>query len=65
MKIMKKMGNSIGYKYPHDYPGGFVPERYLPQELGDLRVYEPTDRALDGQIKERLEKYRQLVSRLR
>ena len=60
--LMKQMGNSLGYKYPHDYPGGFVPERYLPKELGDLRAYEPTDRLLDAQIKERLEKYRQLIA---
>ncbi|MDR2337405.1 MAG: replication-associated recombination protein A [Deltaproteobacteria bacterium] len=59
--LMKKMGNHLGYHYPHNYPGGFYPERYLPDKLGDLIVYEPTDRGLDAQIKERLTKYRELI----
>ncbi|HQH27023.1 MAG TPA: replication-associated recombination protein A, partial [Oligoflexia bacterium] len=59
--IMRELGNSLGYRYPHDCPGGFVPERYLPDELADVIVYEPTDRALDAQVKERLEKYRNLI----
>lgn len=61
-ELMKAMGNAKGYRYPHDYPGGFVPERYLPPELGDLIVYEPTDRALDLQIRERLTHYRRLIA---
>lgn len=60
-ELMKTMGNSIGYRYPHDFEGGFVPERYLPAELGNLRVYEPTDRGLDAQIKARLEHYEKLI----
>ncbi|MCC6934011.1 MAG: replication-associated recombination protein A [Deltaproteobacteria bacterium] len=60
-ELMKSQGKSLGYKYPHDYPQGFVPERYLPTELGDLRVYEPTDRGLDAQIKERLKYYKSLI----
>ena len=60
-ELMKEMGNSLGYRYPHDYPGGFVPERYLPEQLGDLRVYEPTDRGLDLQIRERLKSLEELI----
>ena len=61
-EVMRELGNSAGYRYPHDYPDGFVPERYLPQEIHDLRVYEPTDRGLDLQIRERLEKYRRRIA---
>lgn len=60
-ELMKDMGNSQGYRYPHDFPGAFVPERYLPESLGDLVVYQPTDRALDQQVRERLERYRELI----
>ena len=59
--LMKKMGNSIGYQYPHDYPGAFIAKRYLPDKISDLRVYQPSDRALDGKIKERLEHYEGLI----
>lgn len=62
-ELMKEQGNSLGYKYPHDYPGAFVPERYLPKEIEKLIVYEPTDRALDAQIAERLKKYRELINK--
>ena len=60
-ELMKQMGNHLGYHYPHSYPGGFYPERYLPEKLGDLIVYEPTDRGLDLQIRERLTKYREMI----
>ncbi len=61
--LMKQMGNHLGYHYPHNYPGGFYPERYLPEKLGDLIVYEPTNRGLDAQIKERLTIYRDLIAK--
>ena len=28
------------YKYPHNYPNHYVPQRYLPEELGDTVYYE-------------------------
>ena len=58
---MKEMGNSIGYKYPHDYPGAFVAESYLPEKLINTQIYQPTDRGLDRQITERLNSYRSLI----
>lgn len=61
--LMKEMGNSIGYKYPHDYPDGFVPERYLPEEIGSLELYKPTDRGIDIQIGERLNRLRQKIKK--
>ena len=60
-EFMKDIGNSIGYKYPHDYPDAFVPERYLPDEISHLEVYQPTERALDVKIKERLTRYREII----
>ena len=61
-EMMKELGNASGYKYPHDFPGGFVPERYLPEELASLIVYTPTDRGLDAQIRDRLANYRQQIA---
>ncbi len=37
-KLMKDLGYSDGYKYPHDYPGHWVEQQYLPDELAKLRV---------------------------
>jgi putative ATPase len=50
----KKLGHGDGYKYPHDRPGGWVEQQYLPDRLRDARFYEPTDRGLEAQIRERL-----------
>ena len=32
-KLMKDLGYSDGYKYPHDYPGHYVEQQYMPDEL--------------------------------
>ena len=31
--LMKELGYAEGYKYPHDFPGHFVEQQYLPDEL--------------------------------
>ncbi|MCL4125082.1 UNVERIFIED_CONTAM: hypothetical protein GTU68_015670 [Idotea baltica] len=61
--LMKQVGNSDGYRYPHDYPDGFVAERYLPVELKDLRVYQPSDRGVEQAISQRLERLNSLIKK--
>ena len=39
----EEFGHGDGYKYSHDYEGGFVDQEYLPEER---RYYEPVDRRL-------------------
>ena len=34
------MEREQGYRYPHDYPGHWVPQQYLPDELVGTRYYE-------------------------
>lgn len=60
-ELMREFGNSLGYRYPHDYPEAFVPERYLPKEIENVTVYAPSDRGLEIKIRERLEKYREMI----
>ncbi len=38
-KLMAELGYHDGYKYPHDYPGHFTPQQYLPTELGASRFW--------------------------
>ena len=38
-KLMKDLGYHDGYKYPHDYPGHFTEQQYLPDELKDARFW--------------------------
>ena len=43
IKEMEKDGYHVGYKYPHDYPGGIVEQQYLPDELKDKKYYIPKE----------------------
>jgi len=54
-KGAKSLGNGEGYLYPHDYEGGFVPQRCLE---GGRQYYDPTTNGLEARIKERLDHYR-------
>ncbi len=60
-ELMRELGNSLGYRYPHDFDGAFVPERYLPEPIADVVFYHPTERGIEAQIRERLERYRALI----
>jgi putative ATPase len=56
-KGSRRLGHGEGYKYSHDYDGGYVPQAYLPEG----RVYyEPTENGLEKRIKERLDHWRAL-----
>lgn len=46
----RDLGNGIGYKYSHDYEGGYVAQQYLPDELKDRVYYEPTNRGREARL---------------
>ncbi len=37
----RSLGHGAGYRYPHDEPGGWVDQQYLPDPLVGQRYYEP------------------------
>ncbi|APC08856.1 AAA family ATPase [Neomoorella thermoacetica] len=45
------LGHGRGYKYPHDYPGGWVEQQYLPDNLRGKVFYHPSDYGREGQMK--------------
>ncbi|HAW15565.1 MAG TPA: replication-associated recombination protein RarA [Clostridiales bacterium] len=47
---MKDLGYSVGYKYPHDYPGHITAQQYLPDAVKDTVYYEPTDIGYEKKI---------------
>ena len=60
-KLMKEIGMGKGYRYAHDEQGGYAAgETYLPDGLAGRRWYEPTDRGLEAQIREKLAHLRKL-----
>ncbi len=42
-KLMKDMGYGRDYKYPHDFPGHFVRQQYMPDEIGHRTFWTPAD----------------------
>ena len=38
-QLMKQLGYSDGYKYPHDYPGNFAQQQYMPDSLKNHRLW--------------------------
>lgn len=56
-RLMEEMGYSKGYRYPHDFPEGFVDEDYFPESLKGRRYYRPTDRGYERDIAERLKRW--------
>jgi putative ATPase len=48
-------GHGVGYKYAHDFEGGWVEQEYIP---ADVEYYQPTDRGHEAKIKARLEELR-------
>ncbi len=60
--LMKNIGYSDGYLYPHDYDQNFVQQDYLPAGLKKRIYYQPTENGFEKSFRERLarvwEKYR-------
>jgi putative ATPase len=52
------LGHGEGYLYPHDFPDGVVSGSLLPEGLEGIRLYEPTDRGVEGELSERLRQLR-------
>lgn len=59
--FMAELGAGEGYRYAHDEAGAFAAgERYLPDDMPDVQLYEPSDAGLESKIKARLARLRQL-----
>jgi putative ATPase len=54
----KGLGHGQGYQYPHDFPGHFVAQQYLPPGVQGAIFYKPSDQGYEKQILERLQQWR-------
>jgi putative ATPase len=59
-KLMKELHYGRDYKYAHDEAEGVAQMSTLPEHLEGRRYYEPTDRGLEANIKQALERARAL-----
>ncbi len=54
-KLMKQLGYADGYKYAHDYPGHFVRQQFLPDELQGTRIWTPQPNPAEQKHRERMQ----------
>ena len=55
-KLMKDLDYGKKYKYAHDYPGNFVMQDYLPEEVKNSKLYSPQNNPAESKVKERMGK---------
>ena len=56
-QLMKDLGYHDGYKYPHDFPGHFTPQQYLPDELVGERLWHGQHSPAEEKLVERMKNY--------
>ncbi|HIG43523.1 MAG TPA: replication-associated recombination protein A [Gammaproteobacteria bacterium] len=60
-QMMKDMGYGEDYHYAHHFDDAFVPgENYFPEALQDRKYYEPVNRGMEIQIREKLDALRKM-----
>ncbi len=53
--LMKGLDYGTGYQYPHDAPGHFIRQQYMPEELTGKRYYLPSGSGKESEIGRRLD----------
>lgn len=56
-KLMKDLGYNDGYRYPHDYPGHFTPQQYLPDTLAAKRFWYGQHNPTEEKLYQRMVNY--------
>ncbi|HEY2204262.1 MAG TPA: replication-associated recombination protein A [Pseudonocardia sp.] len=57
----QKLGNAIGYRYPHDVPDGVLRQQYPPDELVGRDYYRPSGHGAERALAERLPRLRRVI----
>lgn len=53
-KLMKDLNYGKAYKYSHDFPGNFVTQEFLPDEIKGTKLYDPGDNAREAELRKYL-----------
>lgn len=53
-KLLKQLGYHDGYIYPHDHPGNFAPQQYLPDEIRNTLLWHPGDNPQEAASRKRM-----------
>jgi putative ATPase len=53
-KLMKDLNYGKAYKYSHDFPGNFIEQEFLPDEIKNTKLYEPGENARENELRKYL-----------
>jgi putative ATPase len=56
-QLMKSLDYGKNYKYAHSYPGNFILQEYLPDEIAGTKLFEPQHNPAEEKIKQRMQQY--------
>ena len=56
-QLMKDLGYHDGYLYPHDYPGHFISQQYMPDTLVKERLWHAQHSPLEQKLYDRMVNY--------
>lgn len=56
-KLMKELNYGKDYKYAHNFPGNFVDQEYMPEEVKTAVFYKPQNNTQEVKILERLKNW--------
>jgi putative ATPase len=59
----KRLGHGQGYRYPHDYPEGVIPQAYAPEHGAGRTYYDPSRHGAEARYAERSERIKQILGR--
>ena len=54
-KLMKDLNYGKAYKYSHDFPGNFVNQEFLPEEIKGMKLYDPGQNARENELRKYLQ----------
>lgn len=50
-KLMKDLNYGKAYQYSHDFPGSFVAQEFLPDEIKGMKLYDPGDNPRENELR--------------
>ncbi|UIR55936.1 replication-associated recombination protein A [Sphingobacterium sp. SRCM116780] len=53
-KLMKELNYGLEYKYAHAYPGNFVIQEFLPEEISGITLYDPGKNPQEEKLRQSL-----------
>ncbi|MCI7654571.1 MAG: replication-associated recombination protein A [Bacteroidales bacterium] len=53
-KLMEQLGYHDGYKYAHDYPGHFVVQQYLPDDVKNQRIWHAQHSPMEEKLHQQM-----------